>query len=203
MSDSRQPDLLAASSKHDHGCKVRIKIPESWKVEAEFGGPNDCYRYKLMHRWGKGPLAMIALKNPSGADLHVGDQTVMKTSRMFRRMGYGGQWIANTCAYRHVSPAALLKVEDPVGPRNIEAILEMAAESSFIIIGHGNLPGDLQHHADAMCAALRQAGHKLHVLALTKFGIPMHPLARGRAYVPEGVVPAVWAGPVGEAISGA
>lgn len=178
---------------HDHGCKVLIRINPAWKVDAEFGGENDCYRYKLKHVWGNGPMAMIALKNPSGAGLHVGDQTVMKTSRIFKRLGFGGQWIANTCAYRHVSPDALLKVRDPVGPRNIEAILEMASESEMVVVGHGRLPGDLQRHADAMCSALRGAGHTLHVLRLTQDGVPVHPLARGKSHIPESTAPTVWA----------
>jgi hypothetical protein len=185
-------DLFPEAARHDHGCKVKIRIPTDWFVEATFDGPNDCYRTKLLHKWGRGPTALIAMMNPSGADWNVGDQTVMKTSRIFRRLGYGGQWIGNACAYRHVSPRALLAVEDPVGPKNIPAILEMAAQSHIVVVAHGRLPGRLQRHATEMCEALLNAGHDLHVLALTASGVPMHPLARGKGFIAETIKPTPW-----------
>lgn len=186
-------DLFEPPAEHDHGCKVLIKIPAAWKVEAEFGGPGDCYRYKLRHVWDDElPMAMIAMMNPSGAGIRVGDQTVMKTWRIFRRLGFGGQWIANTCAYRHVRPGELLTVADPVGPRNLAAILEMAEDARMVVIAHGRLPGTLQRHAEAMCAALRQAGHSLYVLRLSRDGIPTHPLARGKSHIQDATVPVPW-----------
>lgn len=186
-------DLFEPTAEHDHGCKVLIKIPAAWKVDAEFGGPDNCYRYKLGHVWDDTlPMAMIAMMNPSAAGLRIGDQTVMKTSRIFKRLGFGGQWIANTCAYRHVRPAELLTVTDPVGPRNLAAILEMAEDAQMVVIAHGQLPGGLQRHAEAMCAALRGTGHRLHVLRLSQDGTPMHPLARGKNHIPEATVPVPW-----------
>jgi hypothetical protein len=103
--------------------------------------------------------------------------------------------IGNACAYRATDRMRLLEVADPVGSRNHQAILEMAAEAGMIIIAHGRLPGALQVHADDMCRLLLEAGHKLHVLRLTDDGVPVHPLARGKAFIPENIQPVAWAGP--------
>jgi len=183
-----QRELFAEPSKpHDHGCKVSLKIPAHWTVAADFDGPNQCYRYTLVHRWAAGPMALIAMKNPSAADIRVGDQTVMKTARIFRRLGFGAQVVVNSCAYRHVTPAKLREIEDPVGPRNLTAIANAAADADLVVVAHGLLPGALQKHADAMCETLLNAGHNLHVLRLTAGGVPMHPL-----YIPNDTDPVVW-----------
>jgi hypothetical protein len=42
------------------------------------------------------------------------DATVMKTSRISKRLGYGGQIVVNACAYRGVQPKMLLTIADPV-----------------------------------------------------------------------------------------
>lgn len=138
-------------------------------------------------------MALFGMTNPSGADLRFGDMTVMKTSRIARRLGFGGQWIANSCAYRDVRPKGLLTVSDPVGPRNHAAIAEMAADAGLIVVAHGRLPGQLQRHADAMVTVLRSTGKPLHVLGLTEGDrVPMHPLARGKNHIPEDVEPFMW-----------
>jgi hypothetical protein len=186
-------DLLGDDSdQHDHGCKRLFRIPPSWYVRANFDGPNDCWRYLLVHRWGPGPLALFAMMNPSGADLHVGDATVMKTARIARRLGYGGQMVVNACAYRGVKPNMLLTVPDPVGPENVSTIKQAALEADLIVVAHGNLPPTLQHHADAMVVALRASGKPLHVLGLSSQGVPMHPLARGKNIIREDVIPEAW-----------
>jgi hypothetical protein len=181
-------DLFPVADAHDPGGKTRIRIPAGWRVEAEFDGAGDCYRYTLMHRWSDGPMAAFLMMNPSTADYHCLDPTVAKTARISKRLGFGGQFIGNACSYRVTDRMRLLEVKDPVGPLNLLAIERMASLSKLIVIAHGLLPGDLQRHADAMCHRL--LGHKLHVLRLTKSGAPSHPL-----YIPESVIPQPWAGP--------
>jgi len=186
-----------APTAHDPGGKTRIKIPDGWEVCASFTGEGgdpygDCYRLSLMHRWGDGPMALWEMMNPSTADCRFLDPTVAKTARISKRLGFGGQFIGNACAYRATDRMRLLTVADPVGPGNHDANLRMAAAAGVIIIAHGRLPGDLQKHADAMCRLLHDAGHKLHALRLTDDGVPMHPLARGKRHIPEDVVPQPW-----------
>jgi hypothetical protein len=184
-----------AKAMHDPGCKRLIRLPADVKITAEFGGEGDCYRYSLLHRWSNGPLLMWNLMNPSGAGVEFGDSTVAKTGRISRRLGFGGQWIANACAYRATDRMRLLEVEDPVGPRNHGAIREMAATSEMIIIAHGRLPGALQTHADRVVEILLDMGRTLHVLRLSNDGVPVHPLARGKGHIPENIEPQPWALP--------
>jgi hypothetical protein len=161
---------------HDPGGKVRHKIPSTWKVGAQFGGPNNQYRYVLMHRWSDGPIVGFMLMNPSIGDCQVMDPTIYKTSRIARRLGYSGQYILNVCGYRATNKARLLEVDDPVGPFNHDAIRTTAARCSVIVVGHGILPRGLQKHADAAVKLLVDNGYRLHVFKLTKGGVPQHPL---------------------------
>ena len=179
------------AGKHDHGCKRIMRVPAGWQVEGEI---SDCeqYRYKLSQRWADGPLALFCMMNPSGADLEVTDATVSKCARMANGWGYGGLMVANACAYRATDKNRLLEIDDPVGPRNSAAHLEMAAQAGIIVIAHGRLPKGLEHRADTMTQNLRNAGHTLHVLRLLGDGVPTHPLARGKGYVPEDTEPVSW-----------
>lgn len=178
---------------HDPGGKSSWRLPADTLGCAEFGGPGNCYRYKLLRRWAAGHLAMFCLMNCSTAAAEVNDPTVAKCCQMARGWGFGGLFIANACAYRATDRMRLLTVEDPVGPRNHAAILEMASESRLIVIAHGRLPGDLQRHADEMCRIIRDAGHGLHVLRLSNDGVPVHPLARGKGHIPVSIQPSPWA----------
>lgn len=188
-----QGALFVPTAEHDPGGKTRIRLPADIVGGAEFGGDGKCYRYKLVRRWAAGPMALFAMMNPSTADAtEANDPTVAKCCRMARRWGYGGLFVANACAYRATDRMRLLSVDDPVGPRNHAAILEMAAESSLVVIGHGRLPGALQRHANAMCQILQEADHQLHVLRLTPDGVPFHPLARGKGHIPEDILPSPW-----------
>lgn len=163
-----------------------------WVVDANFGGEGHCYRYMLSHVWDpEKPMAMWLMMNPSVADHRILDPTVAKTGRVSAALGYGGQFIANVCAYRATDRLRLLEVSDPVGPSNHQHVVAMARSSGIIVVAHGLLPGDLQRHADATCRILLDNGHKPHVLRLTKDGAPSHPL-----YIPDATVPQPWPGPM-------
>jgi len=183
-------DAIDPEDAHDPGAR-RIALPAGWEPTAEFSSCG-LYRYKLIHRWAPGPLLLWGMMNPSRAGMRSGDATVNKTGQMARLLGFGGQMIANACAARFTDKDKLLTVEDPVGPRNRDALLEMAAEAGMIVIAHGRLPGGLQVHADGMVRLLREAGHTLHVLRLLDDGTPTHPLARGKGHVPVTTKPVVW-----------
>jgi hypothetical protein len=176
---------------HDPECGVRVRLPASWTVSAEFDGPGDCYRTKLKHTWGPGPTLLWLMMNPSGADTRSLDMTVQKTGRIAQNLGFGSQFIGNACAYRATDRMRLLEVADPVGPTNHAAVLQMAAESAMIVVAHGKLPGQLQCHADRIVALLRSGGHQLHVLGLCG-DVPIHPLARGKRHIPYSVTPTPW-----------
>lgn len=185
--------LTLAGEDHDPGGKTRIRVGLDIESEAEFS-PCRRYRYRLRRRWGDGPLMTVIMMNPSVADIHVDDPTVAKCRRIATRLGFGCHVIGNVCAYRVTDKMRLLDVDDPVGPGNADALLRMAQESDMVVIAHGRLPGGLQRHADSAVARLRAAGISLYALRLTPDGVPMHPLARGKAHIPEDCRPVIWPG---------
>lgn len=191
--DPHIDQLFPASLAHDTGCRRLIRLPPGWRTTAKFDGLNSEYRYTLTHTWDDSlPKVMFAMMNPSGADITMGDSTVMRTAGIANRLGYGGQIIVNACAYRAVRPTDLLTVSDPVGPRNLATIAPLAEKVSMVVIAHGQLPPNLQHHAEAMVRTLSRAGRVLFVLGLAGDGTPLHPLARGKMALPAKVVPQVW-----------
>lgn len=179
------PELI----EHNTGCKRKLLVPVGTRVSAELDGP---YRYKLSHRWEDGPLVMFAMMNPSDADLIYTDATVAKCTRLAKRWGYGGILVGNACAYRATQQKRLLEVDDPVGPQNCAALIEMSFQASLVIIAHGRLPGKLQCHASTMSNILRESGLELRILKLLSGNIPAHPLGRGKGFIPEDIRPTVW-----------
>lgn len=178
--------VLIPSTEHDTGCKRLMKVPKDVAVMAKLDGP---YRYQLEHRWGMGSLVMFAMMNPSAADYHYTDATIAKCSRLAKRWGYGGILVGNACAYRATQQKTLLEVPDPVGPHNLENILDMADLAHRVVIAHGRLPGKLQIHATKMSAVLVAAGCRLHALRVLSGNCPAHPL-----YLPEDIEPKIWKG---------
>jgi len=176
---------------HDPGGKVRLRFADDVVSVARF---SDCrrYRFTLTRTWDAGlKSALFVMMNPSTADEQVNDPTVARCMSFARDWGYGRLYVGNVCAYRATDKTALLGVDDPVGAGNIDAIIEMARAADVTVIAHGQLPKGLQVHAEAVCAALRQAGIALHVLRLSKQGVPVHPL-----YLPKDLVPIRWNGEV-------
>lgn len=172
---------LWQDNSHDAGCKRVFKLPADVSVRADIDGP---YRYSLEHRWGSGSLCMFLMMNPSAADWTQTDATVNKVSNFARRWGYSGVLIGNVCAYRSKEKNNLIPLKDPVGPRNVDALLEMGHRADRIIVAHGKLPGKLQEHATVAVRTMDAAGFKLWALRLSKDGTPWHPL-----YLPDDTLP--------------
>lgn len=83
--------------KHDPGGKVRIKLALDVKSNIVFGGPDDCYRYRLSRTWDKiQPHVLWVMMNPSVADHDGDDPTVAKCGRLARAWGYGDIYVGNT-----------------------------------------------------------------------------------------------------------
>ena len=173
---------------HDPGGKVRLGLAADVVSVARF---SDCrrYRFTLSRTWDAGrPSALFVMMNPSTADEHVNDPTVARCMGFARAWGYGRLLVGNVCAYRATDKTALLGLADPVGPGNIDAIVGMARAADVTVVAHGQLPKGLQGHAEAVCAALRDAGIALTALRLSKDGVPVHPL-----YLPKDLRPVGWA----------
>jgi len=176
--------------KHDPGGKVRLVLSADVKTKAVFGGPGDCYRYRLSRTWDeKKPHALFVMMNPSTADLLVDDPTVAKCGRFARAWGYGGIFVGNTFAYRATDKKHLRTVADPIGPDNDTHLVAMAKVSHIVVFAYGQ-PGNRtlaprgQHVARLL---IEKAGVTPHVLKLSKGGTPYHPL-----YLLESLKPVIW-----------
>lgn len=183
---------LFAGDRHDPGGKVTVRWPADSTVSAVFS-PCECFRYELHEVWNASlPLWLWLMMNPSMAGLRFSDMTVSKTGQISRLGGAGGQIIANAGAYRSTSPAGLAAVADPVGPENEATILRLAAEAGKIIVAYGQPPKALRGQGLRLARLLHARGYPLHVLRLSQDGTPMHPLSRGKGFIPVTTVPQPW-----------
>ena len=141
------------------------------------------FRYLLVETWDASKQILPwCLLNPSvaGSETPEGeiqdDPTWAKGRGFSRLLGYGGQVFCNPWAYVATDFADLKRAGYPVGPRNDEAILEACAMGDgSIIMGYGANARGLSRPA-AVLSMIRKAGYRTMALAVTKDGLPGHPL---------------------------
>jgi hypothetical protein len=136
------------------------------------------FRYRLTRYWGPGKFLPFVMLNPSTADAEVDDPTIRRCMSFARREGAGGIVVANLCAYRSPSPAALDKASDPFGLGNQDALIQIAvgavADEMPIVCAwgaHGAGRGD-RYAVDLF----QRNGARLVCLGTTAAGHPRHPL---------------------------
>lgn len=181
--------MAGIPQKHDPGGKVRLALSRDVKSSAVFGGPDDCYRYRLVRTWDETkPHAMFIMMNPSTADPMVDDPTVAKCGRFARAWEYGGIYVGNTFAYRATDKKRLRLIADPVGPDNDKHLIAMAKLAAIVIFAYGQ-PGHktLKARGSLLAKIFIDKGIKPHVLKLSNDGTPCHPL-----YLRETLKPVVW-----------
>lgn len=179
---------------HDPGGKVRVRWPADSEIHARF---SECgrYRWELTELWDdRLPLWLWVLMNPSTADVLMTDPTVAKTGRMARLGGAGGQIITNVGAYRSTDPKGLLAVKDPIGRENLDTIRWLACRANVgkVIMAYGKGPAPLRGAGLRIARELHACGLTLHVLRLSQDGTPMHPLSRGKGFIPIDTQPMEW-----------
>ncbi len=133
------------------------------------------YRYLLLREWERTlPKLAFVMLNPSTADASTDDPTIRRCIGFARREGCGGVVVANVFAFRATSPRDLAAAPAPVGPRNREALREIARTAQRpIVCAWGAQAGPA---ADDATAILREAGASLACLGRTQAGHPRHPL---------------------------
>jgi hypothetical protein len=167
--------MISSPIKHDPGGKSRPKWPADSSVTAKF---SDCekYRYELCEVWdSKRPMLLWILMNPSVANLDHSDPTLIKTGKYARAWGFGGQLIGNVHAYRATNSKDMLKVDDPVGPENDNALVKMAKRSKLIVLAYGIPPKRLSERGIYVANLLAET-YDLYYLKLNSDGSPSHPL---------------------------
>ena len=144
---------------------------------------SDCgrYRYRLGRQWDESrPAVMFVMLNPSTADDYSDDRTVTRCIDYARGWGYGELLVGNLFALRSTAPEALRRSDDPVGPGNDDALLDMAQNAARVIAAWGN-GGVLLRRNEAV---LRLLPVQFYALKRTLNGHPSHPL-----YLPSNLTP--------------
>lgn len=149
------------------------------------------FRYLLSRRWNEAlPALMFVMLNPSTADAHVDDPTIVKCIGFAKRMGYGGIEVFNLFAYRATDPNELRRAGYPVGPENdalfgqylreyFEASMHIGAFNEVRVIcawGANARVEEARHRAHEVIERIRRVGAVPVALKLLDDGVPSHPL---------------------------
>lgn len=156
-------------------------MQESFEMSASAElSPCGAYRYSLARKWHDDlpELAFIML-NPSTADAREDDPTIRRCIGFGRSLGFGSIVVGNLFALRSTDPKALMSHPDPVGPRNDQALKEIARHASEVICAWG-ANGNLLGRAIEVERLLRKSGIRPMALKLTNGGDPAHPLYLAR-----------------------
>lgn len=134
------------------------------------------YRYRLTRRWGDGQGIRIVwiMLNPSTANHEANDPTITRCIGFSKRLGASSLVVVNLFAYRTTNPKELLRVEDPAGPNNMEALLSAAQCSDEAVAAWGEIPRRVFERAHEAISAVRAM--RLKCLGTTKGGAPRHPV---------------------------
>lgn len=140
--------------------------------------PCNRYRYTLWREWGdwtlSDPQVLFIMLNPSTADAQVLDPTVRRCLGYAMDWGFKRMIVANLFALRSTDPAALKQVEDPVGPDN-DLVIGIGASTSTLIVAAWGTHGIFKGRDQEVLKIIRN-WKDLYCLALTRKGIPAHPL---------------------------
>lgn len=145
----------------------------SWVIS-----PDEKYRYELARVWDETlPVLMAVGMNPSTANPEYDDMTLYKLRRYAISWGFGTLLMSNSFAYRATDQTRLLDVPDPVGSENDNHLMSMAERADLILLAYGLPKPSLRYRGIQVAHMLAERhARKLHVLELSRAGIPKHPL---------------------------
>lgn len=181
------------------GPALDLHVPSFGGVEGASGAflsDDRRYRYALWRLWDERPPALFIGLNPSTADEHANDRTIVRCINFARDWGHGGLLMANLYAWRATKPNALNAIGEPTGEwlkhdrirrplnRNDIIIRALAGAAATTVAAWGAWPGPIPHRP-ADVAELVPGD--LHALATTQDGSPRHPL-----YVRADTTPERW-----------
>jgi len=146
------------------------------------------YRYKLWRIWDAAlPYVNFLMLNPSTADEVNNDPTIERQCRRVDRWNqhgrrWGGVHITNAFAFRATDPMDMRRQQDPVGPRNMASILEVAAPAGMVVLGWGVHCNATKkgHGADIVRSLIHIGQTELYALKILPPSMdPGHPLYIG------------------------
>lgn len=174
-----RPDNSLDAAAHDPGGKVRIALEAGIDGGASFSMCGQ-YRQTLWRLWSGASLPGFVLwigMNPSTADGKVDDPTVKKERKFTVKWGFGHYVKCNVMDYRATDPKSLRNPGVvPCSDDNLPVIMALAKEASLVVLAFGSPHKSLRVHGENVVRELRAAGIPMHCLALTKDGLPGHPL---------------------------
>ena len=146
------------------------------------------HRYWLWRRWAWSlPMLVVVMFNPSTADEKKDDLTVQRLCKWAKRWGYGGILIINLNSHRSSDPRALWGMAE-VRRRGdgqeaaVREALDIARQQGTPVLAAW---GDLASDAD-IAPMVEQIGTlNLICLGTNASGSPKHPMARGKARIPD------------------
>jgi hypothetical protein len=119
--------------------------------------------------------------NPSYGDALRNDTTLTLWNGITMRCGFARHLVANVHAHISSDPDDLRRVADPVGPENDRYLLEMIAISSKVVCCWGSIgAGPRATRVERM---IRDAGKVPYALAVTKDGVPRHPIRLPKGFI--------------------
>lgn len=171
---------LFEQDRHDAGGSVRSALPPGLRGDATFYGAMAEYRPRLRRWIGDAFPSRYALfigMNPSTAEAHVNDPTIVREWGFASRWGYSGYVKCNVADYRATFPRDLLAPGlVPASPANLATILREAHAADLVVLCHGKLNRVLEPIGREVVTALRCAGIPLHCFGKNADDSPKHPL---------------------------
>jgi hypothetical protein len=156
------------TKKMKYGGMKKGTVPE-YKSKHAIISDDAVYRYQLTRIWDETkPKVLFIMLNPSTADADKDDPTIGKIVKFAQRWEYGGVYVANLYAFRSAYPKDLQKSVDPIGPENRQHIQALVGSVDRVFYAWGNRQKEP--------AWLRELVKEPFCIALSKKGIPKHPL---------------------------
>ena len=177
---------------------------------AEFRDGDRCrLRLRLWRRWDPGPVICYIGHNPSMAGLisaMQGDPTTACWMRIAKGWGFGAYvavnlypWVSANPELAHELATRALSgnaphIRDELLFVNLPVVVKAAKGAHKVVACWGAIARDHQfvEHVVEEIQNGEAPWPDLYVLGLTKSGAPKHPMARGRARVPDGAKPLLW-----------
>jgi len=131
------------------------------------------YRYILTRCWDIGRFKLVwVMLNPSKADENRNDATIRRCMGFASAWGYGGIEVYNLFAYVSTYPEMLMKVKNPVGPKN-DDVLKNIPRDRDVMVAWGNVNPAFSERITKVQSLLNR---NLFCMGCTKLGNPKHPV---------------------------
>ena len=117
--------------------------------------------------------------NPSQANAMVDDPTVRRCMGLAHQWGFGAITVVNLFAFCTAYPRQLKQVQQPIGPKNDQALWDAAATGDRVLLAWGN-HGSLKQRDQAVLRLVSPFADKWCCLGRNRTGQPRHPLYTSR-----------------------